>query len=217
MHPIMRDKLDELENELGDDKWRIVSGYRSFPQQFALYAKGRTEPGSIVTYAKPGFSYHNYGIAADYAYFEPGKNPWEDAPWQEFRRAVYKVGGFIWGGNFRKFKDMGHIHLDIGLSLDDLKYNMDVYGPERVNELIDVYYKSKKNDEVIKEASMSDTISKPWYLSKTFWLNFIVLVAAIVPTPIADFLKSNFDAAAPVWAVINIVLRAISKDKLAIK
>lgn len=35
---------------------KIISGHRSYFDQAALYAKGRTKPGHIVTYAKPGYS-----------------------------------------------------------------------------------------------------------------------------------------------------------------
>ena len=37
----------------------VVYGHRSAAEQAALYAKGRTMPGDIVTYAKPGKSKHN--------------------------------------------------------------------------------------------------------------------------------------------------------------
>lgn len=39
--------------------------FRSFEQQDAIYAQGRTKPGEIVTKAKGGQSYHNYGLAMD--------------------------------------------------------------------------------------------------------------------------------------------------------
>jgi peptidoglycan L-alanyl-D-glutamate endopeptidase CwlK len=44
----------------------IYCGQRSMEEQAALYAKGRTSKGRIVTKAKPGESYHNYGLAFDW-------------------------------------------------------------------------------------------------------------------------------------------------------
>ncbi|MNC30597.1 Peptidoglycan L-alanyl-D-glutamate endopeptidase CwlK precursor [compost metagenome] len=38
----------------------ITQGYRSKAEQDGLYAQGRTKPGSIVTNARGGYSYHNY-------------------------------------------------------------------------------------------------------------------------------------------------------------
>ena len=42
---------------------RFAYTYRSFDEQNHLYAQGRTKPGKIVTYAKGGQSYHNFGLA----------------------------------------------------------------------------------------------------------------------------------------------------------
>ena len=39
-----------------DVEIKIISGHRSYFEQATLYSKGRTTPGHIVTYAKPGYS-----------------------------------------------------------------------------------------------------------------------------------------------------------------
>lgn len=44
----------------------IIAGIRTFEEQDALYAQGRTKPGAIVTWVKGGGSYHNYGLAVDH-------------------------------------------------------------------------------------------------------------------------------------------------------
>ena len=44
----------------------IYCGRRTMEEQAALYAKGRTSKGKIVTKARPGESYHNYGLAFDW-------------------------------------------------------------------------------------------------------------------------------------------------------
>ena len=70
----------------------IYCGFRSFEEQAALYSKGRTAGGRIVTKAKAGESYHNYGLAFDWVPVKPTpKDPkmltadWDDA-------TAYKVG-----------------------------------------------------------------------------------------------------------------------------
>ena len=49
---------------------RIISGLRSFAEQDALFEKGRSKPGKIVTNARAGQSWHNYGLAFDVGVFE---------------------------------------------------------------------------------------------------------------------------------------------------
>jgi peptidoglycan L-alanyl-D-glutamate endopeptidase CwlK len=44
----------------------IYCGRRTMEEQAALFAKGRTSKGKIVTKARPGESYHNYGLAFDW-------------------------------------------------------------------------------------------------------------------------------------------------------
>ena len=66
LHPRLgiaaRQFINTVEGELGI-QLRITQGYRSIAEQDALYAQGRTAPGEIVTNARGGQSYHNYGLA----------------------------------------------------------------------------------------------------------------------------------------------------------
>jgi len=56
----------------------IVSGRRSNEEQAALYAQGRTTPGDVVTYKKPGTSKHNAtpALAVDVAPWVGGRLSW---------------------------------------------------------------------------------------------------------------------------------------------
>jgi hypothetical protein len=47
------------------DYLTVQQGLRSYSQQQAIYAQGRTTPGSIVTNAPPGHSWHEFGLAVD--------------------------------------------------------------------------------------------------------------------------------------------------------
>ena len=52
---------------------RITNAFRSWDEQDRLYAQGRTLPGSLVTNAQGGDSYHNWGLAFDASPYENGK------------------------------------------------------------------------------------------------------------------------------------------------
>jgi peptidoglycan LD-endopeptidase CwlK len=64
--PFLQDVLETLAAcKARDAHYVLTFGYRSFDEQKALYAKGRTAPGPKVTNAPAGMSCHNYGIAVD--------------------------------------------------------------------------------------------------------------------------------------------------------
>jgi len=54
---------------------------------------------------------------------------------------------------------------------------------------------------------------KKWYLSKSVWVNVVMLVAAIVPASQA-FLAQHFAEAGIGWSIVNLVLRSITKQEL---
>lgn len=99
----------------------ITQGYRSTEEQDALYAQGRTKPGKIVTQVKGGHSYHNYGLAFDFAVLDAnGKINWNvDKRWKRVG-ALGKSLGLEWGGDWTKFKDYPHFQLTFGLTIKDL-------------------------------------------------------------------------------------------------
>ena len=49
----------------------IYCGRRTMEEQTALYAIGRSAPGKVVTKARAGESYHNYGLAFDWVPLKP--------------------------------------------------------------------------------------------------------------------------------------------------
>ena len=89
---------------------RIISGLRSYAEQDALYAQGRTAPGNKVTNAKGGYSNHNFGIAFDIGVFEGGSYIGESPKY----KAVGVIGmdlGLEWGGNWVTIVDQPHFQL----------------------------------------------------------------------------------------------------------
>ncbi|WP_066190805.1 peptidoglycan-binding protein [Gracilibacillus timonensis] len=124
-HPMVREKaLETIRRAYAEGIFvRITEGYRSHARQNELYTQGRTKPGKVVTNARGGQSYHNYGLAVDYVLLSPdGKK----ALWQvnsDWRRvaAIAKSLGFEWGGDWQTFKDYPHLQMTDGLSLVQLR------------------------------------------------------------------------------------------------
>jgi peptidoglycan L-alanyl-D-glutamate endopeptidase CwlK len=70
LHPKVREEAGEIYAEIcqaltGRAMCRFGFTLRTIAEQNKLYAQGRTAPGKIVTNAKGGLSYHNYGLAID--------------------------------------------------------------------------------------------------------------------------------------------------------
>jgi peptidoglycan L-alanyl-D-glutamate endopeptidase CwlK len=79
----------------------ITDGFRSVTEQDRIYSQGRTEPGPIVTNARGGSSWHNYGLAADLAVLVNGRPTWpNDLPLWARIGAIGKALGLGWGGDF---------------------------------------------------------------------------------------------------------------------
>ena len=99
---------------------RITQGLRTYAEQDALYAQGRTTGGEIVTNARGGQSYHNFGLAIDVAPVQGGRvNP--NAYPSDRSVTIGKALGWEWGGGWRRFKDRPHFQMTGGGSLDELR------------------------------------------------------------------------------------------------
>jgi peptidoglycan L-alanyl-D-glutamate endopeptidase CwlK len=106
---------------------RATSSYRTFAEQNALYAQGRTKPGSIVTNARGGQSLHNYGLAVDVVPLNSKGQPDWNVPssvWQKIG-AAGKNQGMEWGGDWKSFVDRPHFQMTAGRSVSSLlgQYN----------------------------------------------------------------------------------------------
>jgi peptidoglycan LD-endopeptidase CwlK len=132
LYPIVAEKRDTL---IRKAKEKGISIYvyddiRTMEEQNKLYEQGRSKSGSIVTYAKGGESYHNYGLAFDFAIqLEDGNVIWDleydgngngQSDWLEVAE-IAKDLGFEWGGDWDGFKDYPHLQMDFGLTIDELK------------------------------------------------------------------------------------------------
>lgn len=95
----------------------ITSGFRSFAEQDALYAQGRTTPGQVVTQAKGGQSFHNYGVAFDCVPLIGGKPNW-DSPYTVTALEASTIG--LEHGD-RGYIDLPHFQCRLGYSLEDFQ------------------------------------------------------------------------------------------------
>ena len=111
LHPRLANALMALQAQCAAINLELgfSTGYRSAAEQDALYAKGRTAPGSIVTNARGGYSQHNWGIAADFFRNVKG-HEWE-TPFFEIVGPMAEKLGLGWGGRWTDFVDMPHLYL----------------------------------------------------------------------------------------------------------
>lgn len=99
---------------------RITDAFRSWSEQDELYAQGRWEPGNIVTNARGGESYHNWGLAFDAAPVENGVITYDDEEKFKLMGRLGQQAGLEWGGTFKKIRDYPHFQYTFGLSIWDL-------------------------------------------------------------------------------------------------
>ena len=134
LHPELQKKVVKLQKEClkAGIKIKIGECFRTVAEQNALYAKGRTAPGSIVTNAR-GNSYssmHQWGVAFDFFLNmdvdKDGKT--SDDAFNNATKLFNKVGaigkklGLEWGGDWKSIKDLPHFQLpDWGSTATQLK------------------------------------------------------------------------------------------------
>ena len=91
---------------------KLLSGTRTYAEQNALYAQGRTKPGNKVTNAKGGQSNHNFGIAWDIGIFKGGAYLGESPLYAKAGPIVLAATlGVEWGGNWTTIVDQPHYQL----------------------------------------------------------------------------------------------------------
>lgn len=100
----------------------ITSTLRDNESQNALYAQGRTVKGSIVTNAKAGQSFHNYGLAFDFCPIVNGKCQWNDLDLFKRCGVIAESVGLEWAGRWAgKFRESIHCQYTGGLTIQDLQ------------------------------------------------------------------------------------------------
>jgi len=154
LHPAVREEVSKMYEEMcealsGRAIVRFAYTLRTIEEQNELYALGRTKInpdgktskkpfGNIVTNAKGGQSFHNYGLAFDIVLLVDKDNngtfesaSWETnvdfdgdgkADWQEVVQ-IAKSYGWTWGGDW-KFTDKPHFEKTFGYSVKQLEFEV---------------------------------------------------------------------------------------------
>src|ERR1043166_3472528 len=94
----------------------LTQGLRTFEEQRKLWEQGRSTEGPIVTHARPGFSWHNWGRAYDLAILTFPGDPTPDDVYDGPCATVGQLGedtGLLWGGRW-KHPDADHFELPAG-------------------------------------------------------------------------------------------------------
>ena len=135
VHPLLREKTILLASEFNRAftgiSLEVVQGLRTFAEQDALFAKGRTKRGKIVTNARAGQSFHNYGLADDVCPFRNGEALWTEDKYFDALAAFARRFNLEWGGNW-KTPDRPHLQLQGFRDWREVKTIYDGGGIERV-------------------------------------------------------------------------------------
>lgn len=148
LHDVFYVKVLLLQNALKLDGhvFYLHSGFRGEAEQTALWQQGRNKFGKVidkakvVTNAKFGSSYHNYGLACDLVYDENGgKGPFKPSWKREHYEILAKkaVGlGLDAGHYWKSFPDSPHVQLPLA-TLKELFAAHQKGGDKAVKELLD--------------------------------------------------------------------------------
>ena len=120
--PPLADKIRQMATLLANENIyiRVTQGLRTFAEQDALYAQGRSKPGGIVTNCQGGHSYHNFGLAVDCCPSTAGPGQPFNPDWNQAHsswKRMVEVGetlGLNCGADWDHFKDVPHFQLTGG-------------------------------------------------------------------------------------------------------
>ncbi len=100
---------------------KVICGTRTYKEQDALYAQGRSTPGPKVTNAPAGYSWHNFGVGWDFVVFDSTGQPQWESPLMEKCGRIAESLGLEWGGHWTNFQDIPHIQIKTGCTLADAR------------------------------------------------------------------------------------------------
>ncbi len=173
LHPYVKGLAENLIYQCKNQGIQIIitSTLRTFKEQADLYALGRSRPGKIVTNAKPGYSYHNYGLAFDVCPLVNGNTAWDRIDLFDKIGQIGKKIGLQWGGNFKSIIDKPHFQATGGCSIKDL-----------ISGKIPVF--PKEEDFILAVNTLEE---KGMIKSPNYWLDAIVYKSEYVREMIGNF------------------------------
>lgn len=141
LHPLYRDEAKECYLEIcsrltKNVLCRYAYTLRTNKEQDEIYEQGRSKAGKIVTFAKGGQSYHNYGLAIDIVFLidKNGDGTYETASWdfekdydgdgtKDFDEVDFVMNMYGWKGLYKadgKRWDFPHFQKTHNLSVKQL-------------------------------------------------------------------------------------------------
>ncbi len=93
----------------------MTQGLRTFAEQVRALRAGSDEKGKIVTNARGGQSWHNYGLAVDVCFITGGIPDWNALLYK--RIGVWaRIAGLEWGGKWKSIVDLPHVQKIDGMA-----------------------------------------------------------------------------------------------------
>ena len=196
LHPDIRQYAVNFLNsaEGSGIRLRITSGFRSYDEQTELYNQGRTTRGTIVTKAKAGESYHNFGLAMDVVPIVDKKEDWTTNQWRIIGE-IGKSAGFNWGGDWRGFVDNPHFEMSFGLKLADLRNRFE--SQNLINGFVNLDDSQKPTNQKYQGQNYADSntnSSKPCPTSGTTIINTegsLDTASPVPPSGIKELIFAN--------------------------
>lgn len=71
---------------------------------------------------------------------------------------------------------------------------------------------SNSLNKVITEVVINESLGKKWYLSKTFWINTILIIALLIQGNTGFIIGPELQAI--LIALVNLVLRKVTKQEI---
>ncbi len=107
----------------------VTDALRTYAKQQELYNIGRETQAKIVTNAKPGQSWHNFGRAIDVAFYKNGQITWNgmenEVDLWAFIGGEAGKRGITWSGNWTGFSERCHFEYTQGETLDEMRKGED--------------------------------------------------------------------------------------------
>ncbi|WP_309720830.1 M15 family metallopeptidase [Armatimonas sp.] len=158
---------------------KIISANRTWAEQDALYAKGRTKPGPKVTNARGGQSNHNYQIAVDIGLFKDGDYLEESSHYKKVG-PLGEALGLEWGGRWKDFPDTPHYQIKTGKRISVLRELVRTEGWSALDALIPAFVVAPEPTPTPIPAPTPTPVPSP----------------VLVPDTVAIFLERGEDEAA---------------------
>lgn len=170
LHPILREIIPQIIGQCAAVGLPVLvtDGFRSKAEQDALYAKGRTAPGTIVTQVRYPNSAHCWGVAFDFCRNVRGREYDDGDRFFERVAEIAKQYGLEWGGDWKNFVDKPHLQLREFMPGNSTAWLRNQYGtPERFRA---TWKEESKGDEnEVAQQRIDTVVDAPEYAQPTLY------------------------------------------------